>query len=256
MALRDEIKAGRKDLMENGTPKQKISYFFDYYTLHTVIIAAVIISITIFIYQQVTKPEVVLNGLLLNVISFDEGDPVEDLRNGFMDYIGMNTKEYDMSLNTSLKIKMGDDSGQSLMDDYQFSQAMMAQCAAGTIDFISSPLNAIFDFGYGDTLVNLETVLNKEDIEKYKPYFLYVDEVVVKQKAEAFDNNIDENEIPCPDPTKPEEMEKPIPVFIDVTQCEKMAKIYDYSEDTIVVAIPINTPNPDRISDLLAYLFE
>lgn len=256
MALRDEIKAGRKDLMENGTLKQKIAYFFDYYTLHTVIIAAVIISITIFIYQQVTKPEVVLNGLLLNVISFDEGDPVEDLRNGFMDYIDMNTKEYDMSLNTSLKIKMGDDSGQSIMDDYQFSQAMMAQCVAGTIDFISSPLSAIFDFGYGDTLVNLETVLNKEDIEKYKPYFLYVDEVVVKQKEEAFDNNIDENEIPCPAPTKPEEMEKPIPVFIDVTKCEKMTDIYDYSEDTIVVAIAINAPNPDRISDLLAYLFE
>lgn len=256
MALRDEIKAGRKDLMENGTLKQKIAYFFDYYTLHTVIIAAVIILATTFIYQQVTKPDVVLNGLLLNVFSFDEGDPVGDLRNGFMDYIDMNTKEYDMSLNTSLMMKLGDDSGQSQMNDYQAAQAMMTQCAAGAVDFISSPLNAIFDYGYGDLLVNLETVLSKEDLEKYEPYFLYVDEAVVKQKAEAFDNNIDANEIPCPDPTKPEEMKEPIPVFIDVTKCEKIADIYDYSEETIVVSVAVNAPNPDRISDLLAYLFE
>lgn len=256
MALRDEIKAGRKDLMENGTLKQKIAYFFDYYTLHTVIIAAVIILATTFIYQQATKPDVVLNGLLLNVFSFDEGDPVEDLKNGFMDYIDMNTKEYDMSLNTSLMLGLGDDSGQSQMNDYQASQAMMVQCSAGAIDFISSPLNAIFDYGYGDMLANFETVLSKEELEKYELYFLYVDAAVVKQKAEAFDNNIDANEIPCPDPTKPEEMKEPIPVFIDVTKCEKIADIYDYSEETIVVSVAVNAPNPDRISDLLAYLFE
>ena len=53
-----------------------------------------------------------------------------------------------------------------------------------------------------------------------------------------------------------EEMEKPIPVFIDVTQCEKMANIYDYSSDTITITVAVNAPNPDRISDLLAYLFE
>lgn len=256
MALRDEIKAGRKDLMENGTLKQKIKYFFDYYTLHTVIIAAVIILTTTFIYKQVTKPDIVSNGLLLNVLSFDEDNPVEDFKNGFMKYIDMDTKEYDMSLNSSLKLHMGDDSRQSQMNDYQAAQVMMTQCAAGAIDFISSPLSAIIDYGYGNLLVNLETVLSKEDLEKYEPYFLYVDEAVVKQKAEAFDNNIDANEIPCPDPTKPEEMEKPIPVFIDVTKCEKMANIYDYSSDTIVFAVSVNAPNPDRISDLLAYLFE
>ena len=67
---------------------------------------------------------------------------------------------------------------------------------------------------------------------------------------------VDPDEIPCPDPTKPEEMEKPIPVFIDVTSCEKMKNIYSYSPDTLAIAVAVNAPNPDRISDLLAYLFE
>ena len=256
MALRDEIKAGRKDLMENGTLKQKIAYFFDYYTLHTVIIAAVLIFATSFINQQVTKPDIVLNGLLLNVLSFEEGDPVEDLRTGFMEYIDMDTKEYDMSLNSSLMINMGDSSQQAQANDYQASQAMMVQCAAGAVDFISSPLNAILDYGYGDMLVNLENVLSAEDLKKYEPYFLYVDLEVVNQKTEAIDNNQNADDIPCADPTKPEEMKNPVPVFIDVTKCEKMADIYSYSPDTLAIAVAVNAPNPDRISDLLAYLFE
>ena len=256
MALRDEIKAGRKELMENGTLKDKIAYFFDYYTLHTVVIAAVLIFAISFIYQQVTKPDIVLNGLLLNVLSFDEGDPVEDLRTGFMEYIDLDTKEYDMSLNSSLMINMGNASQQGQVSDYEASQAMMVQCAAGAVDFISSPLNAILNYGYGELFVNLENVLSEEDLEKYKPYLLYVDLAVIDQKNEAIDNDQNADEIACPDPTKPEEMEKPIPVFVDVTKCEKMANIYSYSSDTLAMAVAVNAPNPDRISDFLAYLFE
>ena len=256
MAIRDEVKEARKDLMENGTLKQKIAYFFDYYTIHTVVIVALLVFAISFIHHQVTKPEVVLNGMLLNVLSFEDGNPVEDLKNGFMDYIDMNTKEYEFSINSSLMYKFGDNSGQSQMNDYQASQAIMTLCSAGAVDFISSPLNSILEYGYGNLIVNLEDVLSEEDLEKYKPYLLYADLDVVRQKAEAFDNHIDANDIPCPDPTKPEEMKEPIPMFIDVTKCEKIANIYDYTTDTIVVAFAANAPNKDRISDFLAYIFE
>ena len=256
MALRDEIKAGRKELMENGTLKEKIAYFFDYYTLHTVVIAAVLIFAISFIYQQVTKPDIVLNGLVLNVLSFEEGDPIEDMRSGFLEYIDVDEKEYDMSLNSSLMINMGSASQQGQVSDYEASQAMMVQCAAGAVDFISSPFKAIQDYGYGELFVNLEDVLSEDELKKYEPYFLYVDLAVIDKKNEAIDNNQNANDIPIPDPTKPEEMKKPIPVFIDVTSSEKMKNIYYYSPDTLAVAVAVNAPNPDRISDFLAYLFE
>ena len=139
MALRDEIKAGRKELMENGTLKDKIAYFFDYYTLHTVVIAAVLIFAFSFIYQQVTKPDIVLNGIILNMLSLDEGDPVQDMSDGFLEYLDVDPKKYDLSLNTTLMINMGSASQQAQVSDYEASQAMMVQCAAGAVDFISSP---------------------------------------------------------------------------------------------------------------------
>lgn len=256
MALRDEIKAARKDLVENGTLKEKIAYFFDYYTLHTVIIAALVIFVVSFIYGQVTKPDTVLNGLVLNVFSVDKGDPVQDLADGYLKHHNLDPKDYEVSLNASLMINMGNSSQQGQISDYEASQAMMVQCAAGAVDFISSPLNAILMYGYGDILVNLENVLSEEDLKKFEPYLLYVDLAVVEQKNQAIDNDQNADEIPCPDPTKPEEMEKPVPVFIDVTKCEKMANIYSYSSDTLAFAVAVNAPNPERIADFLEYLFE
>lgn len=257
MALKDEIKEARKDLKENGTIKQKIAYFFDYYTIHTIVIVAILIFTISFIYHQVTKPDIVLSGLVLNVRNFEqEGDPVKDMGNEFMEYLNMDTKEYECALNSALSINMEDSEQQSDYQKFTATQAIMAQCTAGAVDFISSPLNAILEYGYGDLVVNLEDVLTQEDLALYEPYFLYVDRTVAKQKAEAFDNNMNANDIPCPDPTKPEDMEDPIPVFIDVTKCDKMANIYSYSEDTLAVAIAVNAPNPERISEFLAYLFE
>lgn len=256
MALRDEIKAGRKDLMENGTIKQKIAYFFDYYTVHTIVIAVILIFIISFIYQQVTKPETVLSGLVLNAFNYDEGNPVEDMGDGFMEYIDMDTKEYEFSLDSSLTYNMGTTSQQSTYNDYEISMVIQTKCAAGVIDFVSSPLSAILNLGYNEICVDLNEVLSKEEMEKYEPYFLYVDRAVIQQREEAFDNNEDATEIALPDPTKPEEMEDPIPVFIDVTKCEEMANIYSNSSDTLALGVSANAPNPERMSEFLAYLFE
>ena len=153
-------------------------------------------------------------------------------------------------------LNMGAASQQGQVSDYEASQAMMVQCAAGAVDFVSSPLKPILDYGYCDLFVNLENVLSEEELKKYEPYLLYVDLAVIDKKNEAIDNNQNADKIPIPDPTKPEEMEKPIPVFVDVTSCEKMKNIYYYSPDTLAIAVAVNAPNPDRMSDFLAYLFE
>jgi len=254
MALRDEIKDARKDLLENGTFKEKISYFIDYYGLRTVIIIAVLALIGSFIYQQITKPDVLLNGIVLNVQSFKEGDPVRDLADGFLEYIDMNSKEYDVSLNTSFTLHASNDPAKA--NDYETSYAMMIQCGAGAVDFISSPLNVLTSYGYNELFFNLEDLLPEEEMNIYEPYLLYVDLAVIEQIKEANDNNQDVNEITYPDPAKPEEMEKPVPVFIDVTKSEKMKNIYNDSSDTLVVGIVANAPNPERMSDFLTYLFE
>lgn len=255
MALKDEIKAARKDLVENGTLKEKIAYFFEYYTLHTIIISVILIFAISFIYEQLTKPDILLNGIVLNVFDYENINPVGDMANGFIEHLGVDGKKNEVSFNSSLTYNMGGSAKQDY-SDYEVSQIILTQCAAGSVDFISSPLSAIENLGYNELFVSLEDVLTEEELERYEPYFLYVDLAVINLKNEAAENDQNPDSIPCPDPTKPEEMKEPIPVFIDVTSSEKMVNIYSYSSDTLAMGVAVNAPNPDRISDFLAYLFE
>ena len=195
MALKDEIKSARKDLMENGTLKEKISYFFDYYTLHTMVIVIALVCVIAFIHQQVTKPEVILNGILLNAFNYNDTSALEKLEDGFMEYIDLDSEKHDFSINSSFVYNMGGMS-QTQYTDYEIAQTIMVQSAAGDVDFISSPLSAILNLGYGGVLVNLENVLSKEEMELYEPYFLYVDQAVITQKDEAIDKNENADSIP------------------------------------------------------------
>ena len=258
MALRDEIKAARKDLVEHGTFKEKLAYFFDYYTLHTVIILTVLIATTCFIVGQITKPEVLLNGITLNVLNFENTNPIEDLNNDYMEYLELDPSDYELSINTSLNYKLGGaQSGQAgQASDYEISQAIMVQCAAGAVDFIASPLTAVIDYGYGQLFMDIRDVLTKEQIELYEPYFLYVDMAVIDEKNAAIDRDENADLIPIPDPTKPEEMKNPIPVFINLEKSKRMSDIYSYSIDTIVFGVPFKAPTQENIPDFLTFLFE
>ena len=256
MALKDELR-GRQELLKNGTFKEKIAYFFDYYKLHTFLISFVLICVGSLIYKNITKKDIILNGILLNVVSGNSADVIEDMHDDFLEYIEVDTKEYDVFFNSSLFYNIGDDSNETQLSDFESLQAIMVQCAAGDIDFISSPLSAILDSGYSELFINLEELLTEEELALYKPYLLYIDGAVLEKKNEALDNDQNPAEILCPDPSKPEEMEEPIPVFIDVTKCEEMADIYSaYGSKTLVLGCIANAPNPERLTDFLAFLFD
>lgn len=67
MALMSEFKEERDAVLKHGTPKEKIAYIWEYYKWHIIIpIVAIILAVT-FIVDIVTAPDVLLNGVLLNV---------------------------------------------------------------------------------------------------------------------------------------------------------------------------------------------
>jgi hypothetical protein len=72
MAMKDEIRRERQAVMKHGTPKDKWNYFKDYYMLRTIVVVAVLVFAICFIYDTVTKPDIVLNGMFLNTFNFDE----------------------------------------------------------------------------------------------------------------------------------------------------------------------------------------
>lgn len=249
MALRDEIRRERQAVAKNGTWKDKWNYFTDYYLVGTIAIIAVIAFGINFIYTTVTKPDVVLNGAIVNTLNFEKkARSVNELADDFEEYAKINTEEEEVTFSGNLSLT-GDQTS-----DYQTSQAITVPAQAGVMDFVICPLENILDYAYGGLFVDLNTVLTPAQMEALQPYFIYIDKAVVKEREEAFDNDIEISEIPIPDSKKPDAMKEPVPIFLNISACEKVTNTYAYEVTDLVFGICMNAPNSETICKFVDYI--
>ena len=160
----------------------------------------------------------------------------------------IDTEEYGVSFGTGLTLINGDTSS-----SYESSQALMTQAAGGALDFIAGPNSVLLDYAYGGLFVDLSTVLSEEELELYKPYLHYIDEAVVELRQEREDNMEAYDDIELPDSQKPEEMERPIPIFISMDGNEKMSSVYGNTRG-LILGVSVNAPNPEMLQKFIAYL--
>lgn len=253
MALMDEFKEERENI-KNGTPKQKLAYFWEYYKWYVIIPVIIVSAIGWYIYHLVTTPDTILNGILINTHSIgNEEDSTTDIINKFYELQDIDTSEYSIDLNSSLSWVTGDDAGTA---NYEATQALMAWIAAGQVDFITGDLDAMTEIAYKSYFVDLSEILTEEQYVLYEPYFLYIDQAVIEQRQNAFDSDEDASEILIPDSTKPEEMEKPVPVMIDMSRSGKLMDIYNDSADTLVLSVTANAPHKELTLNFIDYLTE
>ncbi len=251
MALMDEFKKERETI-KNGTLKQKAAYFWEYYKWHVIIPVIIITAVSCYIYQLVTKTDDIVNGILLNTNNIEAQALADQVASDFSEEMKIDTKKYSVSLNTALRYN---DNNTKDVSNYESMQALMAWVGAGAVDFISGDMDTLSGFAYREYFVDLRKILSKDEIAKYEPYFLYVDMAVIEAQNKAADNNQPIETITIPDCKKPEAMKEPVPVLIDVKQCEALSEIYSGAE-TLVLGITGNAPNKEMTLNFLNYIME
>ncbi len=248
MAAMDEFRKER-EAIKHAPLKVKAAYVWDYYKWYIIVGILVIVGLVSYIHSLVTRKDVLLNGILLNVYQ-TEADS-NGLAEGFYELQNIDTKEEEINLNSSLFYSK--DSTQS----YQTLQVLMTWVSAEQIDFIScSDVETMTDLAYRGYFADLSETLNPVDYEKYKDLFYYMDEDVYNKRREAADTGNDIEAIQIPDPTKPEEMKTPIPVSIRVTDSALMRKAYGAHDEELVFGISSNAPNMDMTLKFLDYIME
>lgn len=251
MALMDEFKEERKAILKNGTIKQKISYIWDYYKWHIMIPLIVVIALISYIVNIVTRPDIILNGVMLNVYNMESQASPAELLEDFYKEQEIDSKEEEINLNSNLYYSVDD-----LNTNYQSMQVLMAWLSADQLDFITGDAASLNDLAYKDYFTDLRDYLSDEQLEKYEPYFLYIDYDLFFKRAEMAENMEDVSSIVLPDCTKPEEMKDPIPVMIDMSQSKKMTEIYGETFDVLALGITIKETNKDMTLKFLDYLME
>lgn len=251
MALMSEFKEERDAILKNGTLKQKIAYIWDYYKWHIIIPLVLIVAIISHIVNVITAPDIILNGVLMNVYHTETSISREDILEQFYKEQKIDSKEEEVNLNTNMYFTVGNDN-----TNYETLQVLMAWHAADSLDFIGGDSPTLTELSYRGYFSDLREILTEEQIIKYEPYFLYMDQDFYIHRSEKLDNLEDVSNMEYPDCTKPEEMVDPIPVFIDMNQSSKLSELYAESSDAPAVGITANVVNKERTLDFIDYLFE
>ena len=74
-------------------------------------------------------------------------------------------------------------------------------------------------------------------------------------RYEREDNFESFDDIELPDSKKPEEMERPIPIFIDMEGNKKMSSVYGNTRG-LIIGVSVNAPNPETTVKFFKFLSE
>ena len=130
MAVMDEFKEEREAL-KNGTPKQKLAYFWYYYKWHVIISVIVIGMIVSFIYQYTNRKDTAFNAVLLNASLLDQiSSEQPDFLTDFAEKEGIDLNTSDITFDTSIRVVEGS------MDEVSVTstQKLMVYVAANELD--------------------------------------------------------------------------------------------------------------------------
>ncbi len=249
MPVMDEFKEEREAL-KHGTWKQKISYFFYYYKWHVVVIAAVLFFIVSFIVETVTRKDTALYACLLNAVDIND---TSEYVHGFAEYAGINEDKETVILDTSIQIDYG-----SLDQDTAVStQKLMVYMAGAELDVMVTDSESFETYANDDYFYDLREFLSPEQIKRYESSFYYVDLAVVEQWLEAKQNvSADLPQLTFPDPKRPEEMERPVPVGIYLQNTDALRDKYYFQGDDVVISVFGNAPHPETTSAFIDYLMQ
>lgn len=241
-----------KHIFKTGTPKEKAEYIWDYYKIPIIAILILIYLIVNIIHSHLTAKDYVLQGIFLNALA--ETETVQELEDGFLEAYPIDQNKEDIFLDTSIYY-LPDSDQTSLETSYQAIQILSVRIAAGEIDFIAAETPVLTEFAYDGYFSDLSEVLSDEQYKKYEPYFLYYDKAVMEELSDV-DYTLEEADaVILPDPAKPELMEEPVPVMIDITKCEKLSLLYPNSAKNYAFALIANGPHTEKALELLEYLF-
>lgn len=250
MPVMDEFQEERAKI-KNASFREKVKYFWCYYKWHTVVVISVAVFLVVLIHDVTTQKDNAFFAVMLNSLSLGQNEE-SPLIQEFADYAQIDREEYNVLMDDTITI---DDTATDELS-VSSAQRMLVYTASGELDVVVGGADVFPDYSYNDMFEDLREVLSAEQLEKYEPYFYYIDRKVIAEIEAAQENPEDSAYPEYPDPTRPEEMEEPVPVGIFVTDCQKLNDNYYFNGDYTVLGVMVNAPCPEAALQFIDFLFE
>lgn len=255
----DEIREQQRK-MKDMTWKECFAYYWEYYKVHTIVTIVAIIAIVCTIRTLVNTKDYAFYGLMLNAYSLSS-DVMSDT---FSEYAGIDTNTYDCFMDTTSTL--------TYENPTEFDMATMQRIVAVVqtkeLDAVIFDSQCFDQYAVNQIFYDLREVLTPEQIEKYEPYFYYVDmdivraqeeeDVIVDTDAIAAKGNLTLEEIHELAATRmdPSTMGDPVPVGIVMTDSPFATESHSYDDLVPVFGISVTTQRMDTCLQFLDYLWD
>lgn len=261
--VQDEIRQQHMKA-KDMTFKEKLSYFWYYYKVHTIAAVLIIIFGTSFIYNIVTAKDYNFYGIMLNSSTLDG----EAMETSFGEYAGLDMENYDCFIDTLSTLSY---QSQNEYDMATF-QKMVALVQSKDLDVMVLDAQVFYNFSFNGMMSDLRSVLSKEELAEYEGKIYYIDYAKVRkaeQEAEmATDadilaeqekrNQATLEEIAAEAETHrhPENMDEPIPVGIFMEESPIVTKTGCYGDLLPICGISVTSQRIDTAKKYLDYMWD
>ena len=250
MKIIDNFKEDMKKL-RGFTTQEKLEFIRQYYIWHIVVIVAVLVIAVSSIVSAITKKDAVLNGIMLNVSNEGRFATIT-LCEDFLQEKGMDTNKVEVDLNSNMIYIP--ESDEYMESNYATLDVLTARISGNMLDFVIGNYNAMLVLAYSGYFVDLSQAMTEEQLNAYAENILYIDQVVLDAFGNAADTGDYSADIKIPDPQKPELMEKPVPVFLNVAGSDALKMVYPNTTEKILLSVTANYPNPQNLISFIDYL--
>ncbi len=242
MNISEYIK-NEKEKIKGKSLKEQLIYFWDYYKWYVLVGLIALVLIVQTVTTAVNQKDVVLKGILIDGVGTLE-EP--EILQQFYEANGIDTAKQEVYLDAGLALNSGIPSVVSTS-----YQRIHAGIGAEDTDFLMGYEYAIQRFAYDTSHVfaDLRELFSAEVLEAWEEHLYYVDAAVIEKIKSA-----PQEEIPLPDPKKPEEMAQPVPVAFAISVCEEFTCAYYSPEQAVYIGVVTNAPHKELTVRFIEHL--
>ncbi len=255
----DEIRE-QTQKMKDMTLKEKISYFWTYYKVHTAVAILIIGVASSLIHHFVTAKDTAFYGIMLNCYMLDR----TEMEASFSKYAGIDTETYECFIDTDSSFSF-----QSMSEyDIATNQQIVALVQAKELDSFIINDQVFFNFAFNEMLMDLREVFTEEELAEYEGNIYYIDNadiIAAQQDDMTYEKIMDESAVRRSATTEeilaeaethrdPSTMEDPIPVGIYMTDSPFAQKTGSYPEKVPIFGISVTTQRIDTAKKYLDFL--
>ena len=239
--------------MKGRSLREKLEYFWEYYRIHTLVAAVIIILVGSLVHAWATAKDEALSIVLINSLADTMEETIPEWTYDLTELLDFDPKKYEVAIDTS--VMLGSDTA-TANQEYASSQKLVAMMGTSSIDILVSDTAIFEQYAQNECFCDLRNIYTPDELDAMSDIIYYTDASTFSDYDAPDLDTTEKQAAYVVDHRDPSSMKEPIPVGLFMTEDTRIGQsgIYAYltamdefqgHPKEAVLGIPVNTKRLD-----------